>query len=86
MNISKISFLTAAMLGTLGQAWAADTTAPTVTASVPSGEYTSVQKIQYFERGAGAVASPTRVAPGDSIVASCTFDSRQPEKASANVR
>ena len=46
MNISKISVLTAAMLGTLGQAWAADTTAPTVTASVPSGEYTSVQKIQ----------------------------------------
>ncbi len=45
MKITKLGFLTAAILGTMSQAWAADTTAPTITASTPSGSYTTAQKV-----------------------------------------
>lgn len=45
MKITKLGFLTAAILGTMSQAWAADTTAPTITASTSSGSYTTAQKV-----------------------------------------
>ena len=45
MKITKLGFLTAAILGTMSQAWAADTTAPTIAASTPSGSYTTAQKV-----------------------------------------
>ena len=46
MQRTKIALLTTLILGS-AQAWAAaDTIAPTVTASVPSGEYNSVKQIQ----------------------------------------
>ena len=45
MKITKLGFLTAAILGTMSQAWAADTTAPTITASTSSGSYTTAKKV-----------------------------------------
>ena len=45
MQLTKLGFLTAAILGTMSQAWAADTTAPTITVSTPSGSYTQAQKV-----------------------------------------
>ena len=46
MQRTKIALLTTFILGS-AQAWAAaDTIAPTVTATVPSGEYTSAKQVQ----------------------------------------